>query len=210
VVSEERASSEKPASARARLIEAAQALFAQRGYNGVSVRDIATAAGVNSASIGYYFGGKENLLAEIYRISCEPMKAERRRLFAELDEAGSNDVQALVAAFVGPALSIDASGSFLRIRTLLSAENAEIFNELTAANFDETSLEFIARLERALPHLTREQVLWRYHFLLGTIYYSATGPQRIAALSGGSCDPRNSAVLLAHLLPFLTAGLLAP
>ena len=46
---------------KSKLIEAAIPLFPQKGYAGVSIREIADAAGVNSASISYYFGGKEGL-----------------------------------------------------------------------------------------------------------------------------------------------------
>lgn len=51
--------------ARMKLIEAAMPLFPQKGYAGVSIREIAESAGVNSASISYYFGGKEGLYAAI-------------------------------------------------------------------------------------------------------------------------------------------------
>ena len=51
--------------AKMRLIEAAMPLFPQKGYAGVSIREIAEAAGVNSASISYYFGGKEGLYGAI-------------------------------------------------------------------------------------------------------------------------------------------------
>ncbi len=193
-------------SSRDRLIIAAQRLFARHGYNGVSVRDIAAEAGMNSASIGYYFGGKENLLAEVYRRSAAPMKAERRRRLAELDEAGITDLPALIDAFVRPALLADESGSFLRLRTILSAENSDIFSSLTAENFDDTSAEFIDRLCRALPNRARTEIMWRFHFMLGTLYYSATGPQRIATISDGQCDPHDVDRLLASLVPFLVAG----
>lgn len=188
---------------------AAQRLFAERGYNGVSVRDIAAAAEVNSASIGYYFGGKENLLTEVYRASCAPIRAERAQRLAALDAAGNPTLEEMLDAFVRPALTSDPSGSFLRIRTILSAENAAMFTDLTADNFDESSRDFVDRLHLHLPHLTRTQVLWRFHFLLGTIYYSATGPQRVSAISDGLCDPADMDTLLAHLIPFLAAGLRA-
>ncbi len=54
-------------SARSRLIEEAQKLFALKGLFGVSVREITKSAGVNAAMISYYFGGKEELYREILR-----------------------------------------------------------------------------------------------------------------------------------------------
>jgi TetR/AcrR family transcriptional regulator len=50
---------------RTKLIEAATPLFAERGYNGVGVRELANAAGMNISMISYYFGGKEGLYAAI-------------------------------------------------------------------------------------------------------------------------------------------------
>lgn len=49
---------------RARIVEAAVAVFGERGYDGASTRDIATAAGVNAPAIQYYFDGKEGVYLE--------------------------------------------------------------------------------------------------------------------------------------------------
>src|ERR1700686_180677 len=64
---------------RDRILKTAERLFAERGFNGVSVRELAGAASVNIASIGYHFRNKEGLLAEVYRRHCEPMIEERVR-----------------------------------------------------------------------------------------------------------------------------------
>ena len=50
---------------RATLIAAAAPLFAEKGYNGVSVRELAKSAGFNLSMISYYFGGKEGLYAAV-------------------------------------------------------------------------------------------------------------------------------------------------
>jgi AcrR family transcriptional regulator len=48
------------------LMESAELLFSQKGFDGTSVRDIAEAAGINTAMISYYFGSKEKLMEEIF------------------------------------------------------------------------------------------------------------------------------------------------
>ena len=50
---------------RENIIAAAVPLFAAKGLNGVSVRELASAAGVNLSMISYYFGGKEGLYAAV-------------------------------------------------------------------------------------------------------------------------------------------------
>jgi len=54
---------------RDKLIEAATPLFAWKGFAGVSIRELSKAAGVNSALISYYFGGKEGLYADVLESS---------------------------------------------------------------------------------------------------------------------------------------------
>ena len=46
----------------------------------------------------------------------------------------------------------------------------------------------------------------RFHFMLGTIYYSVASPQRIKTFSKGRCDPGNLEDTLRHLVPFLAAA----
>ena len=72
---------------------------------------------------------------------------------------------------------------------MLAAENAPLFTQLVADNFDQSSRTFVAALRECLPELTADEILWRFHFMLGTIYYSASSPQRIKAFSRGRCDP---------------------
>src|SRR5438477_8424087 len=94
---------------RERILRTGERLFAERGFNGVSVRELAAAAQVNIASIGYHFDSKEGLLSEVYRRHCEPMIEERLRgLKATSRLRGKAKIKAKIAAiieaFIRPAL----------------------------------------------------------------------------------------------------------
>ena len=58
---------------RNRLLDAAEALFCEKGFDGTSVRELTAAAGCNLASVNYYFGGKDKLYAEMFRRQFEMM-----------------------------------------------------------------------------------------------------------------------------------------
>ena len=60
---------------RESIIVHAQSLFAQRGYDGVSVRDIARAAHVNVAAVSYHFGSKQGLFQEVISTGTEDIRA---------------------------------------------------------------------------------------------------------------------------------------
>src|SRR3982074_2287377 len=64
---------------RERILRTAERLFAERGFSGGWGPELAAAAQVTSASIGYHFNNKEGLLSEVYRRHCEPMIEERLR-----------------------------------------------------------------------------------------------------------------------------------
>lgn len=76
--------------ARARLIDAAIKLFAEKGYEGTSVRDLATAAGVNVAAVSYHLGSKDELYHEALRACLAPCGEMRERMQKHLDAALKN------------------------------------------------------------------------------------------------------------------------
>ena len=76
--------------ARARLIDVAIKLFAEKGYEGTSVRDLATAGGVNVAAVSYHFGSKDELYHEALRACLAPCGEMRERMQKHLDAALKN------------------------------------------------------------------------------------------------------------------------
>src|SRR5688572_18658384 len=102
-----------------RLLDAAEALFARHGYNGVSIRDIAGAARANISSVYYHFESKQKLLEAVCRRQMVPVVAERAAAMAAAAggrgaaaaggrgaaaAGGRGAAAALIAAFVGPTL----------------------------------------------------------------------------------------------------------
>jgi AcrR family transcriptional regulator len=75
---------------RERLVEAASALFAERGYGGASVRDICDIARVNPGAVSYHFGGKRQLYRTALRQAAQRLaRVEARDGFEQPDDAGS-------------------------------------------------------------------------------------------------------------------------
>jgi AcrR family transcriptional regulator len=194
---------------REQLVAAAERLFAERGLAGVTVRLIAAEAGLNWSLVGYYFRGKDRLLAEVYRRHCVALNRERFRLLNEARQAGLR-LESVIEAFVRPALAEiqgnEGHNQYSRLRAMLAAEAAPLLTQLVADNFDESSRTFVAALRECLPDLSADDVLWRFHFMLGTIYYSVSSPQRIKAFSRGRCNPGDVEATVRQLVPFLAAA----
>lgn len=212
---EKRSKDNQSGSSRDRLICSAERLFSKQGFDGVSVRDIANDAKVNSALVGYYFGSKEGLLSEVYTRHCEPLKRDRARLLADCSNTPKGPtLEQVIEAFVRPSLEVTTDhrghSDSTRLRAVLAVENSAPLEQLVAKNFDQSSRIFVAALCKCLPDLSRDEVLWRFHFLLGTVYYTAAGPHRIKSLSQGRCDPSDPVATTQRLIPFLAAEFRAP
>ena len=208
------AAGEADPGSRERLIRAATELFAAHGFDRVSVRQIAAAADANSALVGYYFRGKEGLLFEVYRALSEPLNQERMQLLDDCSGRGRVPrLEEVIEAFVRPArdatLGLEGQ-TFTRLRAMLAGRHSDLLDRVIAERFDASTTCFVDALHRCLPHLSRDEVFWRFHFLLGAIYYTAAGPHRVRALTGGRCDPSDADATLPQLLRFAAAGFRAP
>lgn len=151
----------------------------------------------------------------MYARRCRELREKRAQLLAGYCAGGQTpNLEQILDAFIAPSLESardqDGGATYPHIRAVLSAENSSLLEALVAQNFDEASKMFVKALGKCLPHLSREEVLWRYHFLLGTIYYTVTGPHRIKTLSRGRCNPSDPAATKSELIPFLVAGFMAP
>lgn len=200
------------ASVRQRLMDAAEQMFAEHGWNAVSIRAIVAGAGVNLAALHYHFGSKEQLLAEIFAARAKPIAEERMRLLREIEREGTPvSLERILEAFLRPALTIGADQrfggrTFVKLRARLATESEAISRKILANAFDTSSSEFLDALGRALPDVPRPDLEWRFHFMLGAMVYTMADPGRIQSLTGGRCDPGRVEEALEHIIPFLAAG----
>jgi AcrR family transcriptional regulator len=104
-----------------RLLDAAEQLFCEKGYEATSVRDLAAAADCNVASVNYYFGGKEKLYTEVWRRHLVPMREARIKSIEDaMDKAsGTADLEDLLRAFaagiMGPMADMQKGSCFVKL-----------------------------------------------------------------------------------------------
>lgn len=75
-----------------KILDVAEVLIAQKGFDGTSVRDIATKANINVAMISYYFGSKEKMLVYLYQYRVQRTR-ERFAEFADMIKDGKPEMQ---------------------------------------------------------------------------------------------------------------------
>ncbi|MFO7654826.1 MAG: TetR family transcriptional regulator [Candidatus Krumholzibacteriia bacterium] len=159
------------------MLAAAERLFAERGFDGVSVRDLAAEADVNVAAVNYHFQGKENLYREVLlrRLHFKRDASIAALMSAERDARGRPDLDSLVGDFVRQYLE----------ETLASAHGANFMRLIAWEMHDPrrggtTFLRelvlpvhetFTGLLQAAAPGLGAKSASWAVMSLVGQIVH---------------------------------------
>ncbi len=198
---------------RERILDAAEKLFAERGFHAVSVRDITQAAGVDVALVNYHFGGKQSLFEDVLRRRAAVLNEERlRRLAAVVDDAAPQppQVEAIIDAFTHPLLDRSARGGAgwkAYFALIAQVNNSREFGGLIMTRyFDPVVHAFIDALRASMPGCDERDLYWSYHFLSGalTLTFAETG--RIDNLSQGLCRSSDLDSVHERLVPYVAAG----
>lgn len=197
-------------------MDAAEKLFARRGFHGTSLRDITGAAGVDLALVNYHFGGKKQLLAAVVARRGQVLNEARlERLRQERLKAAPHppSTEAVVDAFLDPILErlAHAGPGWRNYFALLANVNnsPEWGKKLMGGTFNGTVREFIAAVLESLPGAEPADIFWGYNFLTGALTLSLAETGRLDVLSGGVCRSTDVAALKARLGPYVAAGLRA-
>ena len=202
-------------STKERIMDAAQTLFGAHGLEGTSLRAVTNAAGANLAAVNYHFGSKEELFRAVVRRVMGPVTEEHRRRMEEMGDREPS-VETLLDAFTGPFVRLisdqrDRSLARLVGRILTDAPSALQRGVLEQAN--ETDAMYLEALGRALPHLSHDELIWRFYATLGTVVFQLVGAAAMEV--SGKAQPfgapsHNAEKLRVRTVAFLAAGLRAP
>ena len=188
----------------------------QHGFEGTSMRLLTAKAGVNLAAVNYHFGSKHALIEAVFRRRLDPMNAARIAELERLETSGSLSPESIIRAFVGPSLRMieDAKSggrNFIRLLGRTYTEPAKAIRALIGQMYAPTMERYKAALERALPQMPRDELVWRMHFMFGTLAYTLAATDTVQLIAGCKPEDRYDARLLEdRLTAFLAAGLHAP
>jgi AcrR family transcriptional regulator len=203
--------------AKERILDTAERLFAERGYAATSLRSIITEANVNLASVHYHFHSKEALLEAVFLRRAVPSNLERLQMLelCERDAAdGPPELSKIIEAFIMPAFLAAKDPSrggpvFRRLLGRLYAEG-DLMPGIIMRHFVPLLDRFFTVLERSLPELPREELYWRIHFAMGSIALALRGTGDWEVFEGPLHDSGDNDLMLRRLVNFLDAAFRAP
>ncbi len=195
-----------------KILNAAEALFAEQGFEQTSLRQITTEAHVNLASVNYHFGSKKALIQAVMARYLEvfmPKLAEQLTQLAARGDFTTRDVFDCFREPLGELKQVRKHGPTLFL-SLLGFAYAEIQGHLrryTMEHFGEVMALLLDTLHQANPQLSPVDMFWRLHFVLGaTVFAQVSGPalREIAAADFGEAVAADQ--VIDRLIPFLAGG----
>ena len=198
---------------RDRILDAAEALFAERGYDGVTLRQIASEAGVDVALASYHFGKKLDLFNAVFERRAEALNRSRLEALRQVQQTSSPafpTVEQIIEAFLRPLelTQENADPGWRHYLALIAYVNNSTYwgKQMMSKLFDDLVQEFIEALRGALPGASDEDLYWCYHNLSGALTLTFAQTERIDTLSKGKCLSSDFQAAYDHMIPFVAAG----
>jgi AcrR family transcriptional regulator len=197
------------------ILDAAEECFSEHGFDGVTIRDVARAAGVDTALLHYYFGTKKGLFDAVFRRRAEILNRMRiESLNAYAEKMGDKlTVEGAVEAFTGPLFDLAAQGDERwkhYFALLAQVNNTPAWGGKTMTRYFDPVIQRLIEVVRvALPDATPEDLYWSYHFLSGALTLTLSQTGRIDRLSNGICRSSDFRAVHERMAPFVAAGFLA-
>jgi len=201
------------------ILDAAEELFASRGFHGVPIREIARASGgVPLALVSYHFDSKEGLFAAIFDRRMDAINQERCHM---LDAALATariaktppQLEAVMSALIVPIVKLSRDPGrggvhFARLvaQVLSEPEEPRVY-DIVAKHFDSIAERVQAALELALPGSNPTAVYWGYHLAVGSFLYAMANTGRLERLSKGRSSTTDPDAIIEHSVRYASAGL---
>ena len=197
---------------REAILNAAEDLFSKHGFYGVTIREVAREAGVDTALVHYYFGAKKELFDAVFIRRAEVWNSERVAAVDRYAEAAGEamTLEGLFEAFLRPPFqwSLKGGPGWKHYAALVAQTNANpaFGGETMARYFDPAIRRLLELVKRIHPEARDEDLYWAWHNLSGALTLTLGETGRLDRLSGGLCKSGDLNSACDYMVRFAAAG----
>ena len=194
------------------ILNAAEDLFSKHGFYGVTIREVAREAGVDTALVHYYFGAKKDLFDAVFTRRAEVWNTERVAAVDRYAEAAGDamTLEGLFEAFLRPPFqwSLKGGPGWKHYAALVAQTNANpaFGGETMARYFDPAIRRLLELVKRIHPEARDEELYWAWHNLSGALTLTLGETGRLDRLSGGLCKSGDLDSACDYMVRFAAAG----
>jgi AcrR family transcriptional regulator len=198
-----------------RLLDAAEQLFADKGFEVVSVRDITQQAKANVAAVNYHFGSREGLIALVVTRYITPVNQERLIRLEALERKWSGKavpLEEVIDAFVRPLVGIVQKSElserlFCKLMGRIFSLQGSGFPEAVEEQMRHLSDRFTRALAKSLPAVSQEELMWRTHFVIGAMIHMLMNQDMLHRVTNGASGTPTMEATVGRFIRFAAAGL---
>lgn len=198
-----------------RLLEAAEQLFADRGFDVVSVRDVTQLAEANVAAVNYHFGSRDGMIAIVVARYITPINEERLLRLDALEKKWSGKavpIEEVIDAFVRPLVGAVQKSElserlFCKLMGRIFALQGEGMPPEVEEQIKNLSDRFVKALGKSLPGISTEDLVWRIHFVVGAMIHMLLNQEMLHRMTNGASGNPTMEATLSRFIRFVAAGL---
>ncbi|MCL2914094.1 TetR family transcriptional regulator [Shewanella corallii] len=202
---------------KTRILDAAEKLFAERGFSETSLRLITSKAEVNLASVNYHFGSKKELIRAVlarYLDVFMPLATdELKQLKAEKQHI---PLEQVFSVLVNPLLELnklrpDGTTLFLQLLGRGYIESQGHLRWFITTHYGEHLSFFVDAVSESVPEIPKADMFWRLHFTLGTIVFTMASADALMEIAAADFNEQNDIeAVIRKVIPYMAAGVNAP
>ncbi|GGY91143.1 MULTISPECIES: TetR/AcrR family transcriptional regulator [Shewanella] len=198
---------------KTRILDAAERLFAERGFSETSLRLITSKAEVNLASVNYHFGSKKELIRAVlarYLDVFMPAASQAINTQRKLEQQAT--LEQIFSSLVGPLLKLnqlcpDGTRTFLQLLGRGYIESQGHLRWFITSHYGEHLQTFVRAVTESVPEIPAADIFWRLHFTLGTVVFTMASADALMEIAAADFAEQNDiAAVIRKVIPYISAG----
>ena len=204
-------------STKTKILDSAEQLFAEHGFNGTSLREITSQAEVNLAAVNYHFGSKKELIKAVMSRYMNELSPRLESSLGALcsDEAKPSLIE-VFSAFIEPLLHLstlkeNGTSTFLQLLGRGYTDSQGFLRWFLTTQYPGVIASFTEAVHKAYPELSPEEMFWRLHFTMGTIVFTMSSTEALIDIAQNDFNRDvDISGVIKQVIPYVAAGVGAP
>ncbi len=203
-------------STKNKILDAAESLFADKGFNGTSLREITSQAEVNLAAVNYHFGSKKELIKAVMSRYMNELSPRLETALIQICESESPSLIEVFSAFIDPLLSLNefknnGTSNFLQLLGRGYTDSQGFLRWFLTTQYPGVIDNFVIAVHKAYPELSAEEMFWRLHFTMGTVVFTMSSSEALIDIAKSDFERELQISDVIHnVIPYVAAGVGAP
>lgn len=202
---------------KTKILNAAELLFADKGFTGTSLREITSIAEVNLAAVNYHFGSKKELIKALMKRYLDEFSP---LLQVSLEKIINNPkkptLEEVFTAFVQPLLKLNGfrqngTSNFLQLLGRSYTDSQGFLRWFITTNYPNILDDFTLAVHKAYPELSTEEMFWRLHFTLSTAIFTMSSTEALIDIAKNDFNKDVDVTdVIYRIIPYVAYGVGAP